>query len=318
MKKSFIAILMFLLVSTSIFANGQPEVGAKDDGVMKVGLTVQDLTNQVWASRAVALEKVIKANGGEFTYVGCDSNATTQISQIENLVASGIDILMVHPAEKSSIDSELKLIKKNNPNLKVFVYDEELENADMCFLANNYDCGYMIGTTAADWINEKLNGSAEVAVIGWPQIEVLLERENGIKDAINDIAPNAKIVATGAAINNVEGMALAENFLQAHPNIKVIASIGGNSAVGANEAVKAAGKLTPDFGIFASDATEGELDAMSKNEAIRSSIMYTGTSDEVAVIIYDWLSQLYNNEPHDKNVYHKFVPVNKSNYKNYM
>jgi len=318
MKKSFIAILMFLLVSTSIFANGQSEVGAKDDGVMKVGLTVQDLTNQVWASRAVALEKVIKANGGEFTYVGCDSNATTQISQIENLVASGIDILMVHPAEKSSIDSELKLIKKNNPNLKVFVYDEELENADMCFLANNYDCGYMIGTTAADWINEKLNGSAEVAVIGWPQIEVLLERENGIKDAINDLAPNAKIVATGAAINNVEGMALAENFLQAHPNIKVIASIGGNSAVGANEAVKAAGKLTPDFGIFASDATEGELDAMSKNEAIRSSIMYTGTSDEVAVIIYDWLSQLYNNEPHEKNVYHKFVPVNKSNYKNYM
>lgn len=318
MKKSFIAILMFLLVSTSIFANGQSESSAKDDGVMKVGLTVQDLTNQVWASRAVALEKVIKANGGEFTYVGCDSNATTQISQIENLVASGIDILMVHPAEKSSIDSELKLVKKNNPNLKVFVYDEELENADMCFLANNYDCGYMIGTTAADWINEKLNGSAEVAVIGWPQIEVLLERENGIKDAINDIAPNAKIVATGAAINNVEGMALAENFLQAHPNIKVIASIGGNSAVGANEAVKAAGKLTSDFGIFASDATEGELDAMSKNEAIRSSIMYTGTSDEVAVIIYDWLSQLYNNEPHEKNVYHKFVPVNKSNYKNYM
>lgn len=318
MKKSFIAIVMFFVVTMGVFANGQPEMATKDDGVMKVGLTVQDLTNQVWASRAVALEKVITAKGGEFTYVGCDSNATTQISQIENLVSSGVDILMVHPAEKSSIDSALELIRKNNPNLKVFVYDEEIKNADMCFLANNYDCGYMIGTTAADWINEKLDGSCEVAVIGWPQIEVLLERENGIKDAINDLAPNAQIVATGAAINNVEGMALAENFLQAHPNIKVIASIGGNSAVGANEAVKAAGKLTPDFGIFASDATEGELDAMSKNEAIRSSIMYTGTSDEVAVIIYDWLLQLYNDEPHEKNVYHKFVPVNKSNYQKYI
>ncbi len=318
MKKSVIAIFMVLLVSMGIFANGQTESNAADDGVMKVGLTVQDLTNQVWASRAVALEKVITEKGGEFTYVGCDSNATTQISQIENLVSSGVDILMVHPAEKSSIDSSLELIRKNNPNLKVFVYDEEIENADMCFLANNYDCGYMIGTTAANWINDKLDGSCEVAVIGWPQIEILLERENGIKDAINDLSPNAEIVATGAAINNVEGMALAENFLQAHPDIKVIASIGGNSAVGANEAVKAAGKLTPEFGIFASDATEGELDAMSKNEAIRSSIMYTGTSEEVAVIIYDWLLQLYNDEPHDKNVYHKFVPVNKSNYKKYI
>lgn len=318
MKKSFITMLLILVVSMGVFASGQPESVAKDDGVMKVGLTVQDLTNQVWASRAVALEKVIKANGGEFTYVGCDSNATTQISQIENLVSSGIDILMVHPAEKSSINSALELIRKNNPKLKVFVYDEEIDNADMCFLANNYDCGYMIGTTAAEWINEKLDGSCEVAVIGWPQIEVLLERENGIKDAINDLSPNAKIVATGAAINNVEGMALAENFLQAHPDIKVIASIGGNSAVGANEAVKAAGKLTSDFGIFASDATDGELDAMSKDEAIRSSIMYTGTSDEVAVIIYDWLLQLYNDEPYEKNVYHKFVPVNKSNYQKYI
>jgi len=318
MKKSVISIFLCLAISMGAFASGQSETAAADDGIMKVGLTVQDLTNQVWASRALALEEVIEANGGQFTYVGCDSNATTQITQIENLVSSGIDILMVHPADKSSIDSELKQIKSNYPNLKIFVYDEELQNADMCFLANNYDCGYMIGTTAAEWINDKLNGSAEVAVIGWPQIEVLLERENGIKAALKDLAPNAKIVATGAAINNVDGMAITENFLQANPNIKVIASIGGNSAVGANEAVKAAGKLTSDFGIFASDATEGELDAMSKNEAVRSSIMYTGTSEEVAVIIYDWLTQLYNNEPHEKNVYHKFVPVNASNYQKYM
>jgi ribose transport system substrate-binding protein len=318
MKKSIIFIFLSLVITVGAFANGQTETAVKDDGIMKVGLTVQDLTNQVWASRAIALEKVIEANGGEFTYVGCSSNATTQISQIENLVSSGIDILMVHPAEKSSIDSELKFIKSSNPDLKVFVYDEELENADMCFLADNYDCGYMIGTTAAEWINEKLDGTTEVAVIGWPQIEVLLERENGIKDAIKDLAPNAKIVATGAAINNVDGMALAENFLQANPNIKVIASIGGNSSVGANEAVKAAGKLTPDFGIFASDATDGELAAMANNEACRSSIMYTGTSDEVAVIIYDWLTQLYTNGSYEKNVYHTFVPVNASNYKKYI
>ena len=84
MKKCLTTILMVLMVSMGIFANGQAEAVSQDDGIMKVGLTVQDLTNQVWASRAVALEKVIKANGGEFTYVGCDSNATTQISQIEN------------------------------------------------------------------------------------------------------------------------------------------------------------------------------------------------------------------------------------------
>lgn len=318
MKKVLLALLIATVCLTGVFANGAAESSSpKDDGVMKVGLTVQDLTNQVWASRAMAVSDIVKENGGEFTYVGCDYNAATQISQVENFIASGCDIVMIHPAEKASMDSALLELKAKNPDVKFFLYDEELENSDMNFLANNYDCGYMIGTQAANWINDKLGGTAEVGVIGWPSIEVLLERENGIKDALRDLAPNAEIVATGAAINNIDGMALTETFLQAHPNMQVIASIGGSSCVGANEAVKAAGKLSDTWGIFGSDATDEELAAMDRNEAIRCSIMYTGSSEEVAVYVYEWLLQLYNDEPHDKNVYHVFVPVDASNYKKY-
>ena len=319
MKKIFWVLLVALVALTGVFANAEAESASpKDDGIMKVGMTLQDLTNQVWASRAMAVEAIIEKNGGEFTYVGCDYNATNQISQVENFIASGCDIVMIHPAEKASMDSALKEFKAKNPDVKFFLYDEELKNSDMNFLADNYECGYMIGTQAANWINDKLDGSAEVGVIGWPSIEVLLERENGIKDAITDLAPNAKIVATGAAINNIDGMALVETFLQAHPNMQVIASIGGSSSVGANEAVKAAGKLNDKWGIFGSDATDEELAAMDRNEAIRCSIMYTGSSEEVAVYVYEWLLQLYNDEPHDKNVYHVFVPVDSSNYKKYM
>ena len=318
MKKIFLTLIMAAF-ALSLSANGQGESSAsgEKDG-MKVGMTVQDLTNQVWASRAMAVSDIVKKNGGEFTYVGCDYNAANQISQVENFVASGVDIVMIHPAEKASMDSALKGIKAKNPEVKFFVYDEVLENADMCFLAKNYDCGYMIGTQAANWINDKLDGVAEVGVIGWPSIEVLLERENGIKDAIRDLAPNAKIVATGAAINNVDGMSLVETYLQAHPNMQVIASIGGSSAVGANEAVKAAGKLNDKWGIFGSDATDEELAAIDRNEAIRCSIMYTGSSEEVAVYVYEWLTQLYSGEGYDEYVYHKFVPVDASNYKKYM
>ena len=318
MKRIFIVLLIALVTLSGVFASGVAEsTSPKDDGIMKVGLTVQDLTNQVWASRAMAVSDIVKKNGGIFSYVGCDYNAATQISQVENFIASGCDIVMIHPAEKASMDSALKEMRARNPKVKFFLYDEELENSHMNFLADNYECGYMIGTQAANWINDKLGGTAEVGVIGWLSIEVLLERENGIKAAIRDLAPKAKIVATGAAINNIDGMALTETFLQAHPNMQVIASIGGSSCVGANEAVKAAGRLNDKWGIFGSDATDEELAAIDRNEAIRCSIMYTGSSEEVAVYVYDWLLQLYNNEPHDKNVYHVFVPVDASNYKKY-
>ncbi len=317
MKRILVLAVMIAVTVAGLTANGQGDkAGAGDSSKgMKVGLTVQDLSNQVWASRAKALDKVIKENGGEFTYLGCDSNASKQIGQIENLIASGIDILMVHPADDNAIDAALANVPEN---IKVFVYDSDLKNGDVRFLLDNYDAGYMIGTTAAEWINEKLDGSAEVAVINWPQLEILLERENGIKDALAELSPNARIVASAPALTPSEGMTVTETMLQAHPEVQVICSIGGGGAAGANEAFKAAGMLDDKIGVFASDATDPEFAAMANNEACRSSIMYTGTPEQTAVIIYGWLEKMYKGEPIDPRVYHTFIPVNQGNYKEYM
>jgi ribose transport system substrate-binding protein len=309
---------VFMLLGIVFFAGtvvGCKKQEAKPE-VMKVGMALQDLNNPVWAARSVALEKLITGDGGQITVVDCKNNATTQISQIENFMASGINVLMIHPAEKNAIDAALKAVR--DKGIKVFCYDDDIVNADVCFLVDNYKAGYMIGEQAANWINEKFDGSCEVAVLNYPQIQILLERGNGIVDAIKTIAPNARIVAESSAINTTEGMAKTETFLQAHSNIKVVASIGGGGAVGANEAVKAGGKLTPDFGIFASDATPEELDAIAKDEAIRMSIMYTGTPEQSAEIVYGWISKLYKGEPIDKKVYHTFIPVTKDNYREYL
>jgi ribose transport system substrate-binding protein len=283
--------------------------------VMKVGMTLQDLNNPVWAARSIALEKLITRDGGQFTVVDCKNNATTQITQIENFVASGINVLMIHPAEKNAIDAALKPVR--DKGIKVFCYDDDIVNADVCFLLDNYQAGYMIGEQAAKWINEKLGGTAEVGILDYPQLEILMERGNGIADAITKNAPNAKIVAQSSAINNTEGMAKTEAFFQSYPNIKVIAAIGGGGAVGANEAVKAAGKLTPDFGIFASDATPEELNAIANNEAIRMSITYGGTVEQVSERVYGWITALYKGELIDKKVYNTMIPVTKDNYRDY-
>jgi ribose transport system substrate-binding protein len=284
--------------------------------VMKVGHALQDLNNPVWAARSVAMEKLITREGGQIIVVDCKNNVTTQISQIENLVASGINVLVIHPAEKTAIDAALKAVR--DKGIKVFVYDDDIVNSDINFMVENYKAGYMIGEWAANWINEKFGGSCEVAILNYPQLQVLLERGNGIVDAIKAIAPNARIVAESSAINTTEGMAKTETFLQAHPNIKVIASIGGGGAVGANEAVKASGKLTSDFGIFASDATPEELDAIAKDEAIRMSIMYTGTPEQFGEVVYGMVDKLYKGEPVNKKEYLSLIPVTKDNYREYL
>jgi len=298
--------VLFALVSLTGMVSAQE---------FSVGMTVQDLSNQIWASTATELEKIVEADGGEFTAVDCNSNAAKQVSQIENFIASGVDVMIVHPAQKNAVEEPLK--RAMAQGIKVFSWDEKLKNSDMNWVIDNYELGRMIGSHAAKWINEKLGGTAEVGVLTYPQIQILKQRGDGIIDAINEKAPDAEIVAKASAINPIEGIAKTETFLQAHPNMKVIAAIGGGGAVGANEAVKGAGKLTDDFGIFAADATDQELEAMVNNEANRMSVLITGDAEKMSKVIYGYVQKLLNDEEVPQNVYRELIPVTQENVDQY-
>ncbi|MDR0722277.1 MAG: substrate-binding domain-containing protein [Treponema sp.] len=162
-------------------------------------------------------------------------------------------------------------------------------------------------------MNEKLGGAAEYAILNYDQEEILLERGNGIRDALRELAPQAVKVADQPAINPREGISQTETILEAYPNLKVIACIGGGGAVGANNAVKAANKLTDDFGIFAADATAEEVEAIKNNEAIRMSVLFSGSPRANGHIIYGWVRKLLNNEPVDRKVMREMIPVTINN-----
>jgi ribose transport system substrate-binding protein len=188
----------------------------------------------------------------------------------------------------------------------------DFEECDAKYLVNNYTLGQTIGTAAAGWINEKLGGKCEVAVIDYPLIPDIIARADGIKDAINTLAPNAQIVAQATAATAQKGMEITENFLQAHPNIKVIASIGDGGAIGANEAVKAAGKNSNDFGIFSADATDEALSKIVNGESIRMSVLLDNPRGK-AKDIMDLAMNLMNGQGQGAVTYTSQIPITAEN-----
>lgn len=321
MSKKLLAVSLILVLIASAFmgCSGDNTASGNDAEAggtgMVVGMAVQDLSNPIWAGSCQALKELVEADGGEMTYVACDSNVTTQIQQIEDFIAKGVDALVVHAADPAGV--ETVLAEAREAGVKVYAWDDNLQNADIAWLIDNYELGYMIGEQASKWINEKLDGKAEVAVLNYPQLPILLERGNGIVDAIKELAPGATIVAEQSAINVSEGQAKMETIFQANPNVKVVACIGGGGAVGANEAAKAAGKITDDFGIFAADATDPEIAAMKANEGNRMSVMITGGPNEIAEEIYGWLQKLVAGEKVEKEVYRTLIPLTADNLDDY-
>ena len=76
----------------------------RDDGTIKVGITIQSLSNAYWAGVMGKLEKQMDAKGWDYTIVDCENNAGTQVGQVENFIISGCDLIMVHPADAKSLE----------------------------------------------------------------------------------------------------------------------------------------------------------------------------------------------------------------------
>ena len=308
MKRKLISFIACGLLLGTLFT------GCSAPATTEEAETTESISNPIWAGITSETKKAVEAMGGELTFVACDSNITTQIQQVENFISNKVDVIVVHPADPMGIETVLKQARE--AGIKVISWDDDLENADLAYVINNYDLGTMIGEEAAKWINEKLNGEAEVVVLDCPQLPILLERGNGIVDAITKNAPNAKIVAQTAAIDAAGGLSKMETIFQANPNVKVVACIGGGGAIGANEAAKGANKLAPDFGIFAADATEQELAAIKADEGNRASIMITGGPETMGKEMAGLIYKVASDEDYDKLFFREIFPITAENVDN--
>lgn len=289
--------------------------GEAKDG-LKIGLAIQTLGNQVWAQQMDAIQKVASEDGNTATVLESNENANTQISQIENFITSACDVIIVNPVDPDAIEDVCK--KAREAGIKVVAWDEEMENTDINWIIKNYDLGAAIGEQAAKFINEKYGDEGcEVAVLGYPQTPILLERENGILDQLEEKAPNAKVVANQPAINPTEGLDAMETILQANPDVKVVCCIGGGGAAGANEAFKGAyGSEVPDnVGIFSTDLTDETVASMENGEFNRMCVAITGNPYVCGETIYDLAVKAANGEEMEQNVYRDLIPVTIDNLK---
>ena len=247
-----------------------PEFYAKADlGLLKgkkLGITIQSLRNAYWAGVMAALEDVLKEAGASYTIVECDDSSAKQIAQIENFISSGCDFIMIHPSDAAAVEDAAAEARKQG--IKVMCWDDPMTNTDGNWILNNTNLGIAIGELCGKFINEHYNESkkAQVAVLGFPQTKILLEREEGIRQGIENVAKGKyEIVASQAALRPNEAQTAIETILQRYPDCKVVTGIGAGPMIGADEALQIAtgGKIPEDMGVFTTDVTKQQLQQLA-------------------------------------------------------
>lgn len=301
-------------------APGAPE-GNGQDRPFRVGITLQTLENPYWNGLARHLDNIMTEKGWDFTILACDDSASVQISQIENFIAAGKDLILAHPADPFGLEAVSEQARE--AGVLVMIWDDLMENSDLNWVLDNTLLGYEIGTATAEFINQHYSADnpALVAIINYPATPVLLEREEGILQALNDIAyGNFEIVARQPALDAATAMSHIETIMQAHPTMSVVASIGGGGCIGANEAfmVATGGNIPDNMGVFSADATQQQLEAIMAGQASRVSVGFEGSSLRTAEAVVELFEGLLTGRELPRNIVRMKTRIDYSNVSQYI
>lgn len=339
MKKRIIAVLTIAVLSLSMLAGCTTKSPVKEDsgsdkktedtadegdGKYKLGITIQSLENDYWAGVFGEVEKMLKEKGWEYTLVDCKDNSATQISQIENFITAGVDMIMVHPSDPSAVEDVCK--EALDAGIKVMCWDDKMENTTVNWVLDNTELGKTIAGPAADFINEHYSADkkAEVCVIGYPQTPILLERENGILEGLKAAEGKYEVVAQIEGLEANDAQTNVETVLQAHPDCKVFVTIGAGSDIGANQALltKYNNSIPEDCGIFSGDATEQQMRAIKAgNEASNTTVGFEGSNTRTAKACVEMYEKVLSGEKFegdDHNIFRPFIVINADNVDEYL
>lgn len=121
MKKIITLICVVLMtISTPIFAK-----------TVKIGMVIDDLRLERWQKDRDFFVEQAEALGATVFVQSANGNAQTQISQIENMITRGVDVLVIIPTNGEVLSNVIKEAKIDG--IKVLAYDRLISNADIDF-----------------------------------------------------------------------------------------------------------------------------------------------------------------------------------------
>lgn len=120
----------------------------------KVGVSMPTKDLQRWNQDGANMQSELEAAGYEVDLQYASNDVQTQVSQIENMISSGANVLVIAAIEGSSLGEALDMAK--SANIPVIAYDRLLMNSDAVSYYATFD-NYMVGTKQGEYIVDALD-----------------------------------------------------------------------------------------------------------------------------------------------------------------
>ncbi len=307
-KKVFLMLVLGLFLVSATFANGQQEARLSESGlpVVKIGWAPPTITG-VYQTATNFMEMAVedaKAHGIDIeliTRVGsAHKNVTDQVSVIENLIQSEVDVIILSPSDVAAIIPALKQVNKAGIPLIVVNLLKPIDGVEVdtfigfdnqvCAAVSGYamldalggpgvlGSGEKVNISDKDYLDlawwedlykdvDKKSISGKIALVGGvPGSFYDIERMNGFHSVVDNY-PNIDIKSSlNADWQRQPAVAAGENILQANQELDAIWASCAEMGIGVSIAVKNMGR--DDVLVLTNDGTPESVDLIRKGNIL--------------------------------------------------
>lgn len=227
-------------------SNDSGDDSAKD--TLKIGATFYSLQNEFTMRMDNAGKAFCEENGIEYLSYDGNYDATTQLGQVETMIADGCDAIILNPQDAVACAAAVEIA--HEAGIPVVGVNTMVESDLLTSYVGSQDVS--AGEDIMNYMIEYLGKDAfNIVIIEGPMGQsAQLQRIEGIENVLAGY-PNIKELARDTANwSRSEAMSLMETWLATHGSeINAVIAENDEMALGAREAIEAAGLDIPCIGI---------------------------------------------------------------------
>jgi ribose transport system substrate-binding protein len=203
-----------------------------------VGVTVGDLGNPFFVQIAHGAEfKAKKINDKvKFTALSSNYDVNNQTNQIDNFIASNVNLILLGAADSKGIAPAV--VRAKQAGIVVIAVDVGAEGGvDATVTSNNKQAG----TEDGQYVAERLKGKGQIVIVNGPPVTAVTDRVAGFLEEIKK-HPDIKILSQdqNAGGSRDGGLRVMTDLLTAFPKIDAVLAINDPTAIGCDLAAKQA------------------------------------------------------------------------------
>ncbi|MCC8180335.1 MAG: substrate-binding domain-containing protein [Planctomycetes bacterium] len=282
MKKLYAGLLLAALL-LSVAAGGV--AGEK----LKVGYIVSDMSHEWYQNICNGAIRRAADKGVDLSIADAAMNPGTQISQAENLLATGVDILVITPVDAKALAGVIA--DATDIGVPVVTESNVVPGAACYVGISNQEGGRKAGRWMADYA-KKNNIDIKALIVGFPNYEDCRQRVAGFKEGLEESGMPYTIRQEVDCQGSKEtALRVSADALTANRDVNVIFGINDNATTGGMNAYTEAGldesKLTAiGFGFEGVVGREALLGGTPYKSALAMFPDYVGASlIDVAIMI---------------------------------